>query len=67
VSAREINIALQCCGADVKVAFRKSEAPSMPAGKYKKNLVCPSCDQLMILTLLEEEDGHLVEQEQVSF
>jgi len=63
LSVRELSVALQCCGALVEVEFRRSEAPGLPMGLFRKNLVCPGCERLVILSLVDQANRKDLEQE----
>ena len=63
MSYRDVNIALLCCNSTVDVEFRHDEAPGLPPGHYRKNVICPNCESLLILSLTEEGGRRVIEQE----
>lgn len=50
-------IILECCSEEVSVSFRHAEAPFLPANTFRKNVVCPACHTLVILTLTKSDTG----------
>ena len=57
-------VQLQCCGKEHLVTFDHDEAPFLPPHVFRKNVLCPVCDGIVIMTLfLSAEGEHTMEQE----
>ena len=62
----KIDVILDCCGAKETVQFRHTEAPALSPNQFRKNVTCPACGKLVILTMTKKPKGEECEQEIVS-
>lgn len=60
---KTISVTLSCCDLDTEVSFARADAPGFAPGVYRKNILCPTCGMLLILTLRDNESSRVVEQE----
>lgn len=55
---------LQCCGKEYVAVFDHDEAPFLPPNMFRKNVICPACASVVIMTLsLTPEGEQNLEQE----
>lgn len=47
----EIVVKLECCGAALRVSFNETESPATAPSEIRKNVCCPTCGRLLILSL----------------
>jgi hypothetical protein len=52
-----------CCNEAIEVSFDSRDFPVLPSGSYRKNLVCSSCQRILIVSLEESQTGQVLEQE----
>ena len=62
------SIILGCCGTELDVTFDEAEAPFLAPWRLRKNVACPDCTSVVILTLTRRPEGeHQIEQELIQF
>lgn len=59
----QVTITLKCCQIPVPVTFNRKEAPSLPESQFRKNVDCPRCHKLVIVSLVKNENQIIIEQE----
>lgn len=58
-----VTVTLKCCQIPVPVTFDRREAPGFPEGNFRKNVDCPECHKLVIVSLVKTENKNEIEQE----
>jgi hypothetical protein len=53
----QVQVNLDCCGHDHMALFDHDDAPGFPMNRFRKNISCPSCSRIVILTLTVGSEG----------
>lgn len=53
----EIGILLDCCESEETVVFDDFDAPMLAPNCFRKNLICPNCSRVVIVTHSKHHDG----------